>query len=63
MPDTEVRHGSLVGYRHHKCRCGLCCEANTKAVRDWRRRAGTIPRPVPIYMPDEDALIDGQVAP
>ena len=37
-------HGAN-GYKVHKCRCAVCCAANTLEVAKWRaRRAG---KPVP----------------
>lgn len=34
----QVTHGTASCYRHGKCRCSLCREANTIAVRETRRR-------------------------
>jgi len=31
-------HGTVVGYRYHKCRCNLCREASTNASREWRTK-------------------------
>ena len=59
MSVEAPRHGSVSGYRHDKCRCDACCEANTQAVKDWRKRAGPMPRQYPVPLVDEDALIDG----
>ena len=30
----------LTGYRTDKCRCDDCTEANTTAMRVWRRKTG-----------------------
>ena len=35
---VQVTHGTASCYRHGKCRCSLCREANTIAVREMRRR-------------------------
>ena len=63
MSVEAPRHGTPSGYRHDKCRCDECCEANTVAVKDWRKRAGPIPRQYPALVLTEDddpALIDGR---
>ena len=34
----KAEHGKYSMYRHHKCRCDLCKEANRKQVRDWKQK-------------------------
>ena len=33
----DYAHGTLVGYRYHKCRCEPCTAIATKAHREWRQ--------------------------
>jgi hypothetical protein len=53
MSLDSPRHGTVSGYRHDRCRCDRCCDANTRAVKDWRRRVGPIPRYVHLPEPDD----------
>lgn len=32
------KHGTLNGYKYHKCRCPRCTKAHSIHVRDYRRR-------------------------
>ena len=34
-----LRHGSLVAYKYHGCRCDICTAATTLYQREYRRRA------------------------
>lgn len=33
---TSIKHGTVTGYRHHKCRCGPCSEAARQSSAKWR---------------------------
>ena len=35
---VHATHGRQVMYRHYKCRCSLCVEANRKIQREYMRR-------------------------
>jgi len=32
----EIPHGTLSGYRHHKCRCDECKAVNSRYAKEWR---------------------------
>lgn len=34
----KASHGTHAMYRHHKCRCDACKEANSRVQRDYKRR-------------------------
>lgn len=36
-------HGTRRMYTHHKCRCVLCKSAQAKYMREYKRKAGSIP--------------------
>lgn len=38
----KAEHGKYSMYRHHKCRCDLCKEANRKQQREWYAKRGTM---------------------
>ena len=33
-----MQHGTVTGYRYHRCRCDACRRANTDSMRDARQR-------------------------
>jgi hypothetical protein len=38
MTTTEIPHGTVTGYSHHKCRCDACRSAQTEAMRKYRAK-------------------------
>lgn len=40
---APVKHGTLYAYKHHRCRCEACREANRVEDMAYRRRRGVSP--------------------
>lgn len=37
MTTATLKHGTISGYKYHKCRCPQCCKANVEYQRKWYR--------------------------
>lgn len=49
---TRPKHGTLGRYRHHRCRCELCCEAASEARGLSRSRCGRVNRDLILAEPN-----------